>query len=89
MQVEFCFTAEGDDKKPRLVSLRGLDSELYYRPTGLLNLSAQPVRQMVVDSLHHWMRAYGVDGFVLLSAEAMVQVGPCDLVHHLCMLQHA
>lgn len=74
VQVEFCFTAEGDDKKPRLISLRGIDSELYYRPSGLLNLSVLPVRQLVVDSLHHWMRVYGVDGFVLLSAEAMVQV---------------
>lgn len=74
MQIEFCFTAEGDDKKPRLISFRGLDSELYYRPSGLLKLSARPVRQLVMDALHHWLRAYQVDGFVLLSAEAMVQV---------------
>eukprot|EP00892_Ulva_mutabilis_P009107 jgi/Ulvmu1/6569/UM003_0206.1 len=73
IQIEFCFTAEGDDKKARLISFRGLDSDLYYRPSGLLKLSARPVRSLVVDALHHWLQAYHVDGFVLLSAEAMVQ----------------
>jgi len=85
LQVEFCFTAEGNDKKPRLISFRGLDSELYYRPSGLLKLSARPVRRLVVDAMHHWLRAFAVDGFVLLSAESMVQV--CCSVFHCVQFQ--
>jgi isoamylase len=72
-QVEFCFTAEGDDSSSRLISLRGLDSPLYYRPSGLLSLAQPIVRRLVLDAIRHWACTYGVDGFVLLSAEAMAQ----------------
>jgi hypothetical protein len=72
-QVELCFTGEGDDKAPRLVSLRGLDHSLYYRPNGLLNLAVPAVAALVRAALRHWTTHHSLDGFVLLSAEAMAQ----------------
>ncbi len=35
------------------------------------------VRSMVVDSLNHWALEYGLDGFVVVNAENLVQVGVC------------
>jgi hypothetical protein len=73
LQVEYCFTTEGDDAKPHVMSMRGLDAAIYYRPSSLLNLSHPIVRRLVIDSLQHWATEYHVDGFVFLSAEAMAQ----------------
>ena len=73
VQVEYCFTTEGDDTNPTVSSMRGLDAGIYYRPGGLLNLAHPVVRRLVIDSLCHWVSQYQTDGFVLLSAEALVQ----------------
>jgi isoamylase len=73
MQVEFCFTVEGNDKNPSLRGFRGLDAALYYRSNSLLNLSHPTVQRLVLDCLHHWASSYHVDGFCFMSAEAMAQ----------------
>lgn len=73
MQVELCFTAEGDDTDPTVVSMRGLDNALYYRPNALLNLAQPPVPTLVRDALIYWTKQHSLDGFVLLSAEAIAQ----------------
>jgi pullulanase/glycogen debranching enzyme len=73
-QAEFCFTVEGNDKAPALISLRGLDAALYYRPgSSLLNLAQPSVSTLVLDSLRYWVSEFKLDGFCLLSAEAMAQ----------------
>jgi isoamylase len=71
--VELCFTGEGDDTSPTVVSLRGLDNALYYRPNALLNLAQPPVPALVRDALIYWTKQHSLDGFVLLSAEAIAQ----------------
>ena len=68
MQVELCFTAEGDDTCPKVVSLRGLDHALYYRPNALLNLAQPAVVGLVRDALRYWTKQFSLDGLVLLSA---------------------
>lgn len=72
-QVEYCFTSEGTDKRPRASSLRGLDAATYYRHNGVLNCGHAVVRQLVMDSLHHWADEYQVDGFCFVNAETLVQ----------------
>jgi pullulanase/glycogen debranching enzyme len=75
MQVEYCFTAEGNDTQARLLGMRGLDAQLYYRPNSLLNFAHPVVQRIVLDSLRYWARVFHVDGFCLLSAEALAQDG--------------
>ena len=74
LQAEYCFTVEGNDKSPALISLRGLDAALFYRSgSSLLDLGHPVVTNLVLDSMRHWVTEYGLDGFALLSAEAMAQ----------------
>lgn len=73
LQVEYCFTSEGTDKRPRASSLRGLDAATYYRHNGVLNCGHACVRQLIMDSLHHWAMEYQVDGFCFVNAETLVQ----------------
>lgn len=76
IQVEYCFTSEGTDKRPRASSLRGLDAATYYRHNGVLNCGHAVVRQLILDSLHHWADEYQIDGFCFVNAETLVQ-GKC------------
>jgi glycogen operon protein len=76
LDVVYNHTCEGSDAGPSLC-WRGLDSELYYRHTpsrpmqmvdvtgtgNTLNMDHPRVVQMVLDSLRHWSRDMGVDGF--------------------------
>ncbi len=76
LDVVYNHTAEGSEEGLTL-SWRGIDHASYYRllpedarrtinDTGTgntLNLSHPHVIQMVMDSLRHWVEAYGVDGF--------------------------
>ncbi|ALX84147.1 glycogen debranching enzyme GlgX [Achromobacter xylosoxidans] len=76
LDVVYNHTCEGNELGPTL-SWRGLDNASYYRlvpgeerhyinDTGCgntVNLSHPRVLQMVTDSLRHWVRSYGVDGF--------------------------
>lgn len=67
-------TGEGDIHGP-MVSLRGIDNASYYRiaPGGALindtgcgntlNLSHPAALRLAMDTLRHWMTAYGVAGF--------------------------
>lgn len=73
LQVEYCFTSEGTDKRPQASSLRGLDAATYYRHNGVLNCGHACVRQLILDSLHHWAIEYQVDGFCFVNAETLVQ----------------
>ena len=68
-------SGEGDEFGPTL-SLRGLDNRLYYRhadgalvnDTGTGNTIAcdRPlVARLILDAMHHWISATGVDGFRL------------------------
>jgi isoamylase len=76
LDVVYNHTAEGNQLGPTL-SFRGIDNASYYRlipedkrfyinDTGTgntLNLSHPRVLQMVLDSLHYWVREMHVDGF--------------------------
>ncbi|KAL3146430.1 hypothetical protein ABBQ32_003110 [Trebouxia sp. C0010 RCD-2024] len=73
LQVEYCFTSEGTDKRPQASSLRGLDAATYYRHNGVLNCGHAVVRQLILDSLHHWADEYQIDGFCFVNAETLVQ----------------
>lgn len=75
VQVEYCFTVEGDDTHLRIVGMRGLDAPLYYRPDSLLNLAHPSVQGLVLDSPRHWATEFHLDGFCLLSAESPAQDG--------------
>lgn len=71
MQVQYCFTAEGQPDSRTPSSLLGLDGDLYYRGNGVLNCGHAAVRRLVVDSLRHWAWDYRLDGFTFLNAEAL------------------
>jgi len=74
LDVVYNHTAEGDHRGQTL-SFRGLDNASYYRLDGAkrhvndtgcgntLNTGHPFVLRMVLDSLRHWVQAYGVDGF--------------------------
>ncbi|MGD9739393.1 MAG: glycogen-debranching protein, partial [Bauldia sp.] len=76
LDVVYNHTAEGSEVGPTL-SFRGLDNAVYYKlppedprrywdATGTgntLNLAHPAVLGLVLDSLRHWVLAYGVDGF--------------------------
>jgi len=76
LDVVYNHTAEGSEDGPTL-SFRGIDNASYYRlvpedrrrtvnDTGTgntLNLAHPRVIQLVMDSLRHWVSAYGIDGF--------------------------
>lgn len=75
LDVVYNHTAEGPADGPTY-HLRGLDNVSYYRMapgtgdyqdvTGCgstLDASQEPVQQLIVDSLHHWVRMTDVDGF--------------------------
>eukprot|EP00803_Ostreobium_quekettii_P005522 evm.model.scf_211.8 EVM.evm.TU.scf_211.8 scf_211:65035-74940(+) len=71
MKMQYCFTAEGSDAAAVLLSLRGLDASLYYKANGVLNCGHPVVRQLVMDSLKHWVTQYQVDGFCFENAETL------------------
>jgi glycogen operon protein len=76
LDVVFNHAAEGDRFGPTL-SFRGLDNASYYRLQprrprmdvddsgcgNTLNVAHPFVLRLVLDSLRHWVEAYGVDGF--------------------------
>lgn len=76
LDVVYNHTAETDELGPTL-SLRGLANARYYHLEAApphryvnwsgcgncLNLAEPRVVQLVIDSLRHWVLAYGVDGF--------------------------
>ncbi|MDE1153258.1 MAG: glycogen debranching protein GlgX [Micavibrio sp.] len=76
LDVVYNHAAEGNENGPTLC-FRGIDNATYYKldpndkgkyvnDTGCGNTvdTAKPVvRQMVLDSLRHWVQEYGIDGF--------------------------
>ncbi|OHV17350.1 glycogen debranching enzyme GlgX [Methylorubrum extorquens] len=76
IDVVYNHTAEGDHRGPTL-AFRGIDNASYYKldPDNLrrnidctgcgntLNVAHPRVMRMVLDSLRHWVTAYGVAGF--------------------------
>jgi hypothetical protein len=81
-QAEFCLTAEvAGGPGGRLQSVAGLDGDMYVRggggprARGVLNTGQAAARRLVRDALRHWAREYHVDGFVLVHAENLAQVG--------------
>jgi len=73
LQFDFCFTAEGTDDKPKVLSFRGVDYDMYYRPSGVLNCGQVMVRRMICDAMRHWAAEYSVDGFGVLHSETLCQ----------------
>lgn len=77
LDVVYNHTAESDDRDPYLLSFRGIESSTYYMTdtsqyTQLINFSGcgntvnvnhPVVKQLVIDSLVHWVTEYHVDGF--------------------------
>ena len=86
LDVVYNHTAEGDHRGPTL-SFRGLDNAAYYRlqhgrqrryvnDTGCGNtLRAEHpfALRLIMDSLRHWVQAYGVDGFRFDLATALAR----------------
>ncbi|MEJ5944824.1 glycogen debranching protein GlgX [Pseudokineococcus basanitobsidens] len=84
LDVVYNHTAEGGVEGPAL-SFRGLDAEAYYRLDsagldvdvtgcgGTLDASSARVVALVLDSLRHWVDAYGVDGFRFDLAPALAR----------------
>ncbi|KAJ4761088.1 Glycogen debranching enzyme [Rhynchospora pubera] len=75
LDVVYNHTNEADDKNPYTTSFRGIDNKVYYMlddNSQLLNFSGcgntlncnhPVVRDLVLDSLRHWVTEYHVDGF--------------------------
>jgi len=84
LDVVYNHTCEGGVEGPTL-SFRGLDAEAYYRLDsagldvdvtgcgGTLDASSARVVGLVMDSLRHWVDAYGVDGFRFDLAPALAR----------------
>ena len=72
VQIEFCFTGEGTDARPKPSSLRGIDPAIYLRPPGVLNCGHAVTRQLIIDCLRFWFLEYGFDGFCFPRAETLV-----------------
>lgn len=77
LDVVYNHTNEGDDRFPYLTSFRGIDNLVYYMVDvnnykqlsdysgcgNTLNCNHPVVVQLILDSLHHWVTEYHVDGF--------------------------
>ncbi|MEJ5866411.1 glycogen debranching protein GlgX [Pseudokineococcus sp. 5B2Z-1] len=84
LDVVYNHTCEGGVEGPTL-SFRGLDAGAYYRLDaagldvdvsgcgGTLDASSARVVGLVMDSLRHWVQAYGVDGFRFDLAPALAR----------------
>lgn len=84
LDVVYNHTAEGGVEGPSL-SFRGVDAEAYYRLDsagldvdvtgcgGTLDFSSARVVGLALDSLRHWVTAYGVDGFRFDLAPALAR----------------
>jgi isoamylase len=87
LDVVYNHTAEGDDKDPYVISMRGIDHKEYYivdpgRYQQIMNFSGcgntvnangPAGKQLVLDSLRHWVTEYHVDGFRFDLASAMTR----------------
>ncbi|CAN6167297.1 unnamed protein product, partial [Urochloa humidicola] len=77
LDVVYNHTNEADDAHPYLTSFRGIDNKVYYmldlnNNAQLLNFSGcgntlncnhPVVKELVLDSLRHWVKEYHIDGF--------------------------
>ena len=87
LDVVYNHTAEGGDVDPYLLSFRGIDNKTYYMldandKNKLLNYSGcgntinannLHVRQLILDSLRHWVQEYHIDGFRFDLASALTR----------------
>lgn len=89
LDVVYNHTAEGDDTDPYTLSMRGIDHREYYivdpaKPPrqqiqnfsgcgNTLSCNGTVGKQLVLDSLRHWVREYHVDGFRFDLASAMTR----------------
>jgi len=77
LDVVYNHTNEADDANPYMTSFRGIDNKVYYmldlnnNPQLLnfsgcgntLNCNHPVVKELVLDSLRHWVKEYHIDGF--------------------------
>ncbi|RLM86845.1 isoamylase 3, chloroplastic [Panicum miliaceum] len=77
LDVVYNHTNEADDANPYMTSFRGIDNKVYYmldlnNDPQLLNFSGcgntlncnhPVVKELVLDSLRHWVKEYHIDGF--------------------------
>eukprot|EP00898_Chlorokybus_atmophyticus_P006597 jgi/Chlat1/6939/Chrsp52S06606 len=77
LDVVYNHTNESDDKFPFLTSFRGIDNAVYYMVDfnsyvqlrnyagcgNTFNCNHPVVKQLILDSLRHWVTEYHVDGF--------------------------
>ncbi len=86
LDVVFNHTGEGTIQKGREASLRGLDSETYYRTNGeldidytgcgnTLNTDSPAVVKMICDSLRYFADEFQIDGFRFDLASALARNG--------------
>ncbi|XP_006660725.2 isoamylase 3, chloroplastic [Oryza brachyantha] len=77
LDVVYNHTNEADDANPYMTSFRGIDNKVYYmldlkKNAELLNFSGcgntlncnhPVVKELILDSLRHWVEEYHIDGF--------------------------
>uniref|UniRef100_A0A0D9XEN7 isoamylase n=1 Tax=Leersia perrieri TaxID=77586 RepID=A0A0D9XEN7_9ORYZ len=77
LDVVYNHTNEADDANPYMTSFRGIDNKVYYmldlnKNAELLNFSGcgntlncnhPVVKELILDSLRHWVQEYHIDGF--------------------------
>ena len=87
LDVVYNHTAEGDDTDPYVLSMRGIDNKEYYIVDtqqfhqirnfsgcgNTLSCNGPIGRQLVLDSLRHWVTEYHIDGFRFDLASAMTR----------------
>ncbi|KAL0910704.1 hypothetical protein M5K25_018785 [Dendrobium thyrsiflorum] len=81
LEVVFTHTCEVGDSDSQIISLLGIDNPSYYIVDGnvhLENCSALKcndpiVQQMILDSLHHWVTEFHVDGFCFINSSSLLQ----------------
>nr|CAD1829238.1 unnamed protein product [Ananas comosus var. bracteatus] len=81
LEVVFSHTSEGGDAASQMISFRGIDNSSYYIVDGdvrsgannSLNCNNPIVQRLILDSLHHWVVEYHVDGFCFVNSSSLVR----------------
>ncbi|KAG8085473.1 hypothetical protein GUJ93_ZPchr0010g10522 [Zizania palustris] len=79
LEVVFTHNAEGE-AECQMISMRGIDNSSYYIANGItgcktsvLNCNHPVTQKLILDSLHHWVLDFHVDGFCFINAPFLVR----------------
>ncbi|KAJ3678032.1 hypothetical protein LUZ60_001835 [Juncus effusus] len=73
LEVSFCNTSEGNDKKPQMISFRGIDNLSYYHKNGGLNCKSRVVQTLILDCLRFWVCEFHIDGFSFVDSNYLLK----------------